>query len=648
MNLSSLEKHAALRGYWDVGDQLKQHIYGRAHAAFIRGDAARDAIRSPAALAARQRMIQRAFLRGIGGLPPRGGRVPARTTGCVRGKGFRIEKILFASRPRTYVTANLYLPRELDGPRGAVLFLCGHHREAKHHPEYQRVCQMLAQAGLVVFAQDPIGQGERLSYLDAASKRAGVDWGTCEHEHAGVQCLPLGDGLARWFLHDAMRGLDYLSARPEVDPRRIGVTGNSGGGTQTSMMMLADRRIAAAAPATFLMNRERFMRTGIAQDAEQIWTGFTAAGLDHEDILLAMCPKPVRVLAVKSDFFPIEGTRRTVERCRRLWKMRGRSADLDLVEDDSVHRYTPRLAEAAAEFFARHLLGKRRVSGLRPAPFRGATLWCTRAGQVKKEFSDARVVHDENRDRLRKILAGPRPARARALAWLRRRVHAGRTRCALQPRFISRNAKGLIEVVEAFWWSQPDLFGHGYLLRSAKKRAGRRPVCLAIWDGGTARLRAHAAWLRAQCRRGRAVLVLNVSGIGALAPNALSPRPLAAAFGTFHKLSNELQWLGDDLAALRAYDVTRAMDLIAEWPGLDPRRITLYGEGRQGLYALLAGAVDPRPREVRTVGGLGSYAAFVRARLYDATDIHSALIHGILRWCDLPDLARWRSSQIHG
>ena len=80
------------------------------------------------------------------------------------------------------------------------------------------------------------------------------------------------------------------------------------------MVMMADPRIAAAAPATFIMNRDSYQRTGQSQDAEQIWSGFTGGGYDHEDILLAMAPKPVCVLAVTSDFFPIEGTRRTVAR----------------------------------------------------------------------------------------------------------------------------------------------------------------------------------------------------------------------------------------------------------------------------------------------------------------------------------------------
>ena len=109
-----------------------------------------------------------------------------------------------------------------------------------------------------------------------------------------------------------MRGFDYLCTRPEVDPKKIGITGNSGGGTQSSMAMLWDRRYAAAAPATFIMTREEYLYVGGGQDSEQIWPGFTSNGYDHDDILFAMAPKPVLVLAVDYDFFPIEDRKSVV------------------------------------------------------------------------------------------------------------------------------------------------------------------------------------------------------------------------------------------------------------------------------------------------------------------------------------------------
>ncbi|MDG0794213.1 acetylxylan esterase [Cohnella ginsengisoli] len=331
-------------------------MYDRSMAAFAQGDRDRDAIADRGQLEARREMLREKLIAAIGGLPSGDTPLNPRTRGVVAREGYVIEKVMFESRPRAYVTANLYVPDGIDSPRGAVLFLCGHDHEAKHGEEYQTVCGILVKAGLVVLAMDPIGQGERFSYYDASSGSLAVTDGIVEHDYAGQQCLPLGDGLARYFLHDAMRAVDYLAGRPEVDPARIGVTGNSGGGTQTSLMMLADPRIAAAAPATFIMSRESYLVTGQAQDAEQIWFGMTALGLDHEDILMAMAPKPVLVLAVTNDFFPIEGTHRTVERVRRIWTMYGCEDRLRFVEDDSHHKYTVPLAQAAAGFFREHLL----------------------------------------------------------------------------------------------------------------------------------------------------------------------------------------------------------------------------------------------------------------------------------------------------
>ena len=302
---------------WDVGPQLRDHVYRRSEAAFAAGDQARDTIDTPEKLRQHQQRIRDRFTASLGGLPAMDTPLNAKVVGTLDEPGLRIEKIIFQSRPDTYVTANLYLPGSTKSsakPSPAVLFLCGHAEPAKQYDEYQIVCRILAQAGLIVMVQDPIGQGERVSYHDPATKVQTVRWGTAEHDYAGVPALLLGQTIGRYFLHDAMRGIDYLISRPEVDPSRIGVTGNSGGGTQTSMMMLGDPRIAAAAPATFIMDRRSYMWCGQAQDSEQIWPGFTADGFDHEDILLAMAPKPVCVLAVTSDFFPIEGTRRTVAR----------------------------------------------------------------------------------------------------------------------------------------------------------------------------------------------------------------------------------------------------------------------------------------------------------------------------------------------
>ena len=205
-------------GYAYPGSQLKDHIYERSRRLFAAGDAQRDGIRTVDAVRQRQRDIRRLVIAGIGGLTSADTPLNPRVTGTVEGDGFRIEKIVFESRPRHYVTANLYLP--LNRPPGrtaAVLFLSGHHNTAKVVPEYQSVCQTLVRAGLIVLAQDPVGQGERLSYFEPGTQTNPVGIGTRDHDYAGAQGRFLGDTLARYLLHDAMRGIDYLISRPEVD-----------------------------------------------------------------------------------------------------------------------------------------------------------------------------------------------------------------------------------------------------------------------------------------------------------------------------------------------------------------------------------------------------------------------------------------------
>ena len=110
----------------------------------------------------------------------------------------------------------------------------------------------LVQANMAVLALDPVGQGERMQYLDPQTGEQRVRWGTIEHSYAGFQCHVAGFGIARYFIADAMQALTYLAGRPEVDAGRLGVTGNSGGGTQASYLTLTDDRLLCSAPCTYI------------------------------------------------------------------------------------------------------------------------------------------------------------------------------------------------------------------------------------------------------------------------------------------------------------------------------------------------------------------------------------------------------------
>ena len=624
---------------YDTRDQLKNHVFKRADQAFAAGDRARDLIFNAEQLKERQKAMREAFLTSIGGLPSSDWPLHAQTLNIVQGEGYLVEHVIFQSRPQHYVTANLYLPEQRSKATAAVLFLCGHEYEGKHSPYYHRVCLHFVQAGFIVLAVDPIGQGERLSFKPPL-------WGTAEHQRLGVQSYALGESVARYFIHDAMRAVDYLQTRPEVDPKRIGVTGNSGGGTQTAMLMVCDNRLAAAAPATFIMNRQQYMHAGGVQDAEQVWPGLSAQGFDHEDLLLSFAPKPLLVLAVQYDFFPIEATRRTVGRCKRFWEILGQQGGLTLVEDVSTHRYTDRLALAAAKFFRKELLGQDAfaLEGQQPLqPLQSKQLLCTASGQVLTSFPATRTVATENYERSQELkqLRFNMPCREReerVQDWLTAKVRTPRETCPFNPRQVDLGEVEGLHVEYLLWWSQPDLMNSAYLFRATKDNLkDRHQVIIGLWPGGTTALQEHWPWIEKMCGQGKAVLVLNCSGVGPHEPYAIYGKPAHLFFGVIHKLTDDLLWLGDSLAALRTYDLLRCVEMLCTLQQGIAEKVEVYAVGLFKIYAVLASILEKRIDHLPSEASLTSISAELVEHFFTEENVMSVVFPEILKYLDLTE-----------
>ncbi|NSW89118.1 MAG: acetylxylan esterase [Firmicutes bacterium] len=650
MTVQELEQYSPSIGFYDVKDQLRSVIYKLTEEAASTGNAIRDAINNIDELEKRKAFIREKLIESLGGLPPSDTPLNPQITGVIHCNGFRIEKVIFESRPKVFVTANLYVPDGVEYPVGAVLFLCGHHERAKHEDEYQIVCQYLVRAGLVVLAQDPIGQGERFSYYEKSINSTTVRWGIYEHDYAGIQCWPVGDASARYFLHDAMRGIDYLCTRSEVDPDKIGVTGNSGGGTQTALMMICDPRIAAAAPATFITSRIAHLYTGGPADAEHIWPGMSVYGFDHEDMIISMAPKPVLVLAATSDYFPIEGTRWTVERAKRFWEMYGKIDNIELFEDNSPHKYTQSMAKKAAEFFSKHLLSRKTLPILQEdeeiRPIESSRLWCTNSGQVRGEMQGARFIYHGNCNRLDEIEKQretiPEDQRRKmAIKWLKEKVYYNRKPCEYNCRHLMVTQVDELVVQASMWWTQEGIFNYGVLFRDYQFIGEDLPATIAVWDGGTTQIQPHIKWIRDTCNLRRAVMVLDTSGVGNILPNSFRSMPPLDFYGVIFKLVNDLMWLGDSMATLRTYDVLRAIEVVQQFPGIKKGDVHLYAYGRQGLYAQLAAALNESIKDLEVVEGIGSFTSLVKSRYYDRYDIMSIILPGMLKYFDLPDIDRW-------
>src|SRR5256884_6634054 len=306
----------------------------------------------------RRAYLREQMLKDLGGFPDRTP-LNARVVGVVERNAYKIEKIIFESQPHFYVPANLYLPKGGRPPYPAILYPLGHERGGKTNPTWQQMLGSLATKGFVALTWDPIGQGERLQIYDEDLRESKVGDSTTEHTVVGTQCMLVGDHLARYTIWDGMRALDYLLSRKEVDPARIGLTGNSGGGTHTAYIAALDDRIQVAAPSCYITSWHLMLDTIGPQDAEQTFPLWLQEGFDYPDYLYAFAPKPYLLLSAIRDFFPIAGARETFAEAEKVYSAIGAREKVGMFEADDGHGYNKTRRLAAYDWFGRLLKGAR-------------------------------------------------------------------------------------------------------------------------------------------------------------------------------------------------------------------------------------------------------------------------------------------------
>ena len=167
------------------------------------------------------------------------------------------------------------------------------------------------------------------------------------------------------------------------------------------------------------------------------------------------------------------------------------------------------------------------------------------------------------------------------------------------------------------------------------------PVTIALWEGGTTKLAENIKWIRKTCAEKRAVMILDIVGNGKTAPVYVKGYDPYDFYGVLFKLNHDMVWLGDSLAAMRVYDVIRAVDVINEINDLKNEDIKLYTHGNYGIYAKLAAALNCKITNVEAVGCIDSYREWISSRYYDHYNIMSIVLPGMLQYFDLPDLDLW-------
>jgi len=340
----------------------------------------------------------------------------AKVTGKLERENFTVEKIIFESHPGFYVTAAMFIPKKLAKPAPAVIYCSGHTDLGFRSEVYQRVMINLVEKGFVVFAFDPIGQGERVQYVDSETGKSKVGGPTTEHSYAGIQTLLTGTSLSDYFIWDGVRAIDYLETRPEVDINRIGITGRSGGGTQSALISAYDERIYAAAPECYITSFKRLLQSIGPQDAEQNPYNFIKKGMDHDDFLHIRAPKPALIITTTHDFFSQQGARETFAEVQKSYLAFGQPENIQFTEDFGKHESTKNNRETLYAFFQKQLQLPGDNSDQEITPFKYDELLCTPSGQVgtslkgetvfslnKKHFEKTEIPQNELKHKITEL-----------------------------------------------------------------------------------------------------------------------------------------------------------------------------------------------------------------------------------------------------
>jgi len=294
-----------------------------------------------------RRYAQYLEMMGLVDVPVEGARPPlnVKIVGTIQREGYRIEKLRYESLPGLYVPANLYIPDNITDAVPAVLYVCGHSRTQK--VSYQPHPRKFAQLGFVCLIIETIQWGEVFGDHWGCYARGWFHWYSRGYCPGGVE------------LWNAMRGLDLLCERSEVDADKLGVTGISGGGTQSWYIAAADPRIKVVAPVcgTSTVNSHVHQRT--VDGHCDCMMPINTYQQDYHDFGALIAPRPLLIASANRDGLnSIEAVREVYFGIKHIYELYGNPDDIVLVETPGGHSYHEISRTRIFSFFIKHLMGK--------------------------------------------------------------------------------------------------------------------------------------------------------------------------------------------------------------------------------------------------------------------------------------------------
>lgn len=611
---------------WSDGkNMLRHHLNQQAFSYLDQRDSEINNIKTKEDVVNRQKKIKDILWQTVGPFPEKTA-LNAKVTGTIKKTGYKIEKIVYESLPGFYVTSCLYLP-DGKGRKPAILFTSGHTMDAFRNKSYQTMILNLVKKGFIVLAIDPISQGERIQLYDPDKKVSLLGAGaiTREHSYLGTQTLISGISVARYFIWDGIRGIDYLFTRDEVDPQRIGVTGQSGGGTQAAYIYAFDERIKAGAIVNYITGFRRLLESIGPQDAEQNFYHGVLKEITHADLLEVRAPNSMMICVGTRDFFSIQGARETYSEVKNMYNILEAGSKVELVEDDFGHGYTVKLRENICAFFQKNLdlPGNPEDEDVILSDF--SELIVTKTGNITTAFENAETVSSINRRESKKLIDNLNASRKNIQAHLGN-VHAKAQNLSgyITPDVATESVFRGRYQRDGYSVEMHALTGEGDcvipLLLFVPGKGVRFPAVIYIHPNGKNTDSQTGGKIEQLVKDGYIVAVPDVIGTGETEGN-----------------SSVAMLIGRSLVGIQAGDVVRVANFLKQRNDVDTKKIGGLAFGKICPTLLHAAVMDESIQAVSLVDPLVSYRSIVENKLFN-DELSNYVVAGSLTGYDLPDL----------
>lgn len=621
--------------YSDAPNALYHHIARQAYSYLDKRSEEVASIKTLSGWQERQKWIKTTLAEVVGPFPARTP-LNANIIRTINKDGFRVEHIIYESQPGYFVTASLFLPEAVKNAKApAVIFCSGH--SATGYRSYQNAILNLVKKGFIVFAFDPMGQGERLQYLNQETGKSLFRWPAWEHSYAGAQLFITGNTLARNFIWDGIRAIDYLVTRREVDTNRIGITGRSGGGTQSAYIAAFDERIKAVAPECYITNFKRLFQSIGPQDAEQNFFYGIQKGLDMADLLAVRAPQPALVITTTQDMFPIQGAIETAREVERIYAAYGKSGNFAMVTDDAPHASTKKNREAMYAFFQKFLHHPGDAKDEEVKHLTPEELQVTNTGQVGTSLK-SETAYSLNYKDAEKRMQYLDAARRKFPSSLPEVVHAAKRASGYKepktieaPLFLSRFQKDGYAIEEYILKGEGD-YAIPYHLYRPEIATGKSVIYMnpAGKFADTANT-GHILWL---VKTGTTVLVPDIVGTGEMGPGAFKGDSFIDSVSYNIWFASIL--IGRSIVGIQAGDIVRLARTLKKQHKVKE----VYGLAKRQMAPVLlhAAAFEPIISKIALIEPYASYRSIVMNPDYEKRFLHST-VAGSIGVYDLPDLA---------